>query len=520
MMWTFRFVHHSKTLGEDATRLIGAKAARLAELAAMGLPVPPNFTLTTEACVYFNQHGQSFPPQLKEQVLRELRHVEMASGKRFGDPINPLLLAVRPSGCIRIPWLTDSVLNLGLNDEAADGLAKLSGDRRFAFDTYRRFIQQYSTAVLGLDQWMFEEIIHNQTGRQAINSATEFTAHDLELVVSAYKHAIEGELGRPFPQDPREQLWSTISAVFSGWMNDRAKSYRNRHNIQDGWGTAVNIQAMVFGNMNGASGAGAAFTRDPTTGDDRLCGEFLTNAQAEDIVDGGRTPRPLTKAACEGKDDVLSSMEEAFPEIFEQLRNALAMLEARYRDMQDVDFTFERGRLFILSARSAKRTTKAAVKVAFDFARDGVISQLEAVRRIDPASVGQLLQRTIAKTSSEDLIAVGLPASPGVATGKLAFSEGEVRRARQTGDDVILVCVEISRDDIPAIDAAKGLVTTRGGMTSHAAVAARARRRPCVSGRARYILIGLRAGCSHADRRFLWVKASRSTVVLVQFSPV
>jgi pyruvate,orthophosphate dikinase len=376
----------------------------------------------------------------------------------------------------------DTVLNLGRNDQTVEGLAKLSGDRRFAFDSYRRFIQMYSNVVLGLDHHMFEEILDDRKDQLGVDIDTALTADDWKAVVAAYKSLVRRELGDAFPQDPRDQLWGAIGAVFDSWMNDRAKFYRRMHDIPEAWGTAVNVQSMVFGNMGDDSATGVAFTRNPSTGDKRLYGEFLVNAQGEDVVAGIRTPQSLTKIAREEMGDRTPSMEEAMPAVFKAFDDAAKVLEAHYRDVQDVEFTVERGRLYMLQTRNAKRTAKAALKVAVDLAAEGVITRDEAVLRVEPASLDQLLHPTIDPKAERKVIATGLPASPGAATGHIVFTAEAAEREGGPKYPVILVRHETSPEDIRGMDAARGIVTARGGMTSHAAVVARGMGRPCVSG--------------------------------------
>ena len=468
----------------DATLrdLLGGKGANLAEMSALGLPVPPGFTITTEACNHFYAHDRSYPDDLKVQVLKALEGVEALTGKRFGDPAAPLLVSVRSGGRASMPGMMDTVLNLGLNDATTEGLAARAGDRRFALDSYRRFIQMYSNVVLGLDHHLFEEILDNHKDRLDVTVDTALSAEDWEGVVADYKAAVEDELGEPFPQDPQAQLWGAVGAVFASWMNERAKFYRRMHDIPESWGTAVNIQAMVFGNMGDSSATGVAFTRNPSTGENRLYGEFLINAQGEDVVAGIRTPQALTRAAREEMGDRAPSMEEALPEVFAQFRDVVARLERHYRDMQDVEFTVEQGQLYMLQTRNGKRTAKAALKMAVDMANADLISREEAVMRVDPASLDQLLHPTIDPASPRDLVASGLPASPGAATGAVVFDADEAQRRGGAGEAVILVREETSPEDIHGMHAARGIVTARGGMTSHAAVVARGMGRPCVSG--------------------------------------
>jgi len=468
----------------DATmkNLLGGKGANLAEMSSLGLPVPPGFTITTEACVHYYANERQYPADLKDQVVAGLAKVEQITAKTFGDPANPLLVSVRSGARASMPGMMDTVLNLGLNDQTVAGLAKLSGDRRFAFDSYRRFIQMYSAVVLDLDHHMFEEILDEHKERLDVTVDTALTAEDWEKVVADYKAAVEQERGEPFPQDPHAQLWGAVGAVFASWMNDRAKFYRRMHDIPESWGTAVNVQSMVFGNMGDSSATGVAFTRNPSTGDNRLYGEFLINAQGEDVVAGIRTPQALTKIAREEMGEKSLSMEEALPEVFVQFKAVVEKLEQHYRDMQDIEFTVEKGRLYMLQTRNGKRTAKAALKVAVDLASEGLITQEEAIMRVEPASLDQLLHPTIDPASPRDVITTGLPASPGAATGKIVFNSDEAERLGSAGEAVILVRDETSPEDIHGMHAARGIVTARGGMTSHAAVVARGMGRPCVSG--------------------------------------
>jgi pyruvate,orthophosphate dikinase len=480
--WVYAFGGGAADGDASMKNLLGGKGANLAEMSALGLPVPPGFTITTEACVHYYANGKSYPAELKGEVAAGLARVEELTGKRFGDPANPLLVSVRSGARASMPGMMDTVLNLGLNDETVDGLAKLSGDRRFAFDSYRRFIQMYSNVVLNLDHHMFEDILDDHKDRLDVHVDTGLTAENWEAVVADYKAAVQAELGQPFPQDANDQLWGAIGAVFASWMNDRAKFYRRMHDIPESWGTAVNVQSMVFGNMGETSATGVAFTRNPSTGENRLYGEFLINAQGEDVVAGIRTPQALTRAGREEMGEKNLSMEEALPEVFVQFKAVVEKLEQHYRDMQDIEFTVEQGRLYMLQTRNGKRTAKAALKVAVDLAAEGLISEEEAVMRVEPASLDQLLHPTIDPSSPRDVIAQGLPASPGAATGKVVFTAEEAERLGSAGEAVILVREETSPEDIRGMDAARGVVTARGGMTSHAAVVARGMGRPCVSG--------------------------------------
>jgi pyruvate,orthophosphate dikinase len=480
--WVYSFGGGGADGDASMKNLLGGKGANLAEMCSLGLPVPPGFTITTENCTHYYQNGGTYPPELKAELEAALASVERQTGKKFGDAANPLLVSVRSGARASMPGMMDTVLNLGLNDQTVVGLAKLSGDERFAFDSYRRFIQMYSNVVLNLDHHMFEEILDDAKDRLGVSIDTALTAADWRDVVAEYKRAVERELGKPFPQDVQDQLWGAIGAVFASWMNDRAKFYRRMHDIPESWGTAVNVQSMVFGNMGDTSATGVAFTRNPSTGDSRLYGEFLINAQGEDVVAGIRTPQSLTRASREEMGDVAPSMEEALPEVFTQFKAVVERLERHYRDMQDIEFTVERGKLYMLQTRSGKRTAKAALKIAVDMAADGLITQKEAISRIDPASLDQLLHPTLDPTAERDLICSGLPASPGAATGKVVFDADEAERLGAAGEAVILVREETSPEDIHGMHAARGIVTARGGMTSHAAVVARGMGRPCVSG--------------------------------------
>ncbi|MEP4166247.1 pyruvate, phosphate dikinase [Maricaulis sp.] len=469
--------------GEAGMReLLGGKGANLAEMAKLGLPVPPGFTITTEVCTAYYENDHAYPADLDAQVEASLAKLEATVGKKFGDPSNPLLVSVRSGARASMPGMMDTVLNLGLNDETAEGLAKLSGDRRFAYDSYRRFIQMYSDVVLGVDHAVFEDILDGFKDDNDYSLDTELSADDWVHMVAQYKKAAARELGRDFPADPREQLWGAIGAVFGSWMTERAKTYRRLHDIPASWGTAVNVQAMVFGNMGETSATGVAFTRDPSTGDTGYYGEFLVNAQGEDVVAGIRTPQCLTEAMREKMGDDNPSMETAMPESFAELSAVFDKLERHYRDMQDIEFTVEAGRLWMLQTRNGKRTAKAALKIAVDMASEGLITTDEAVMRVDPAQLDQLLHPTLDPEGERDVLTTGLPASPGAACGKVVFDSDEAEERRKAGEKVILVRIETSPEDIHGMHAAEGIITARGGMTSHAAVVARGMGRPCVSG--------------------------------------
>src|SRR6267142_1833721 len=471
--WVFTF-GDGKAEGKAGLRdLLGGKGANLAEMANLGLPVPPGFTLPTSVCTYFYAHEKSYPKELKAQLEKALDHVGKLTGKAFGDSKNPLLVSVRSGGRASMPGMMDTVLNLGLNDKTVEALAEMSGDRRFAYDSYRRFITMYSDVVLGFEHHHFEDILDTFKDGQGYTLDTDLTGDDWVDLVGRYKEAVARETGHDFPQDPHEQLWGAIGAVFSSWMNARAVTYRRLHDIPESWGTAVNVQAMVFGNMGDSSATGVAFTRNPSTGEKRLYGEFLVNAQGEDVVAGIRTPQEITEAARQEAGSDKPSMEQAMPEAFKQLTRIYGALEKHYRDMQDMEFTVEQGKLWMLQTRSAKRTAKAALRIAVELANEKLITKDEAVARIEPGSLDQLLHPTIDPKAERNIIATGLPASPGAASGEIVFNSDEATKLKADGKKVILVRVETSPEDIHGMHAAEGILTTRGGMTSHAAVVAR-----------------------------------------------
>ncbi len=480
--WVYGFGGGAAEGKASMKNLLGGKGANLAEMCSLGLPVPPGFTLTTEVCTNYLDNQKSWPKNLHDQVLAALQTLEQQSGKSFGYAANPLLVSVRSGGRASMPGMMDTVLNLGLNHETVEGLASLSGDRRFAFDSYRRFIQMYSDVVLGVDHDLFEEVLDEHKDVCGFEGDTDLAAEDWEQITTAYLQLVEDETGRPFPASPLDQLWGAIGAVFDSWMNERAQVYRNLHEIPASWGTAVNVQAMVFGNMGETSATGVAFTRNPSTGERAYYGEFLINAQGEDVVAGIRTPQSLTKAARLEMGDAQPSMEEAMPDIFAQLTSVFDRLETHYKDMQDIEFTVERKHLWVLQTRSGKRTARAALKIAVDMVAEGLIDETQAVCRIDPASLDQLLHPMLAEGHGRPVIALGLPASPGAAIGQVVFDANEAVVRAGHGEDVILVRIETSPEDIHGMHAAKGIVTARGGMTSHAAVVARGMGRPCVSG--------------------------------------
>ena len=462
--------------------ITGGKGANLAEMAAIGLPVPPGFTISTEVCAAYNSAGKTFDADLRAAVAEGVAHIETATGRVFGDAATPLLVSVRSGARVSMPGMMDTVLNLGLNDATVEGLAAGSGDARFAWDSYRRFIQMYSDVVLGLDHHRFEDALEIAKEDNGFYNDVEMGAEDWQALVKIYKAIVEEELGRPFPQDVHEQLWGAIAAVFESWESDRARVYRRLNNIPGDWGTAVNVQAMVFGNMGDTSATGVAFTRDPATGTHAYYGEWLVNAQGEDVVAGIRTPQYLTRAAREAAGAKPLSMEEAMPEAYGELARVFDLLEAHYKDMQDIEFTVERGKLWMLQTRSGKRTAKAALKMAVDMVGEGLIDEATAIRRIDPMALDQLLHPTLDPKAPRDVLTRGLPASPGAASGAVVFDADTAQARAERGEAVILVRVETSPEDIHGMHAARGVLTARGGMTSHAAVVARGMGRPCVSG--------------------------------------
>ncbi|WP_267351429.1 pyruvate, phosphate dikinase [Sphingomonas sp. GM_Shp_2] len=482
MTYVYRFGGGVSDGGKGDKNLLGGKGANLAEMASIGLPVPPGFTISTEMCTRYYEEGEQFPQSLRDEVAAGIAHIEAVTEKRFGDPANPLLVSVRSGARVSMPGMMDTVLNLGLNDDTVEGLAKAADDERFAWDSYRRFIQMYADVVLELDHGAFEEALEIAKEDNGFTLDTEMSAADWKALVAQYKALVEEQWGKPFPQDVHDQLWGAVGAVFGSWQSERAKVYRRLNDIPANWGTAVNVQAMVFGNMGDTSATGVAFTRDPSKGDRAYYGEFLINAQGEDVVAGIRTPQYLTKAAREEAGAKPASMEEAMPEVYRELAAVFDQLETHYRDMQDIEFTVEQAKLWMLQTRSGKRTAKAALKIAVDMANEGLITREEAIARVDPAALDQLLHPTLDPEAKRDVLTKGLPASPGAASGKVVFDADTAEKRAAAGESVILVRVETSPEDIHGMHAAKGILTARGGMTSHAAVVARGMGRPCVSG--------------------------------------
>ncbi len=482
MKWVYSFGDGSAEGQSGMRNLLGGKGANLAEMSNLGLPVPPGLTISTEVCTYYYAHNETYPPELEGQVEAALAQVGTLTGRTFGDSENPLLLSVRSGARASMPGMMDTVLNLGLNDVTVEAVAKSSGDARFAYDSYRRFIQMFSNVVLDIDHHHFEDILEEYKDRKAYQLDTDLKADEWKLVIASYKDLVARESGKPFPQDPKQQLWGAIGAVFGSWMNQRAIKYRELHAIPASWGTAVNVQSMVFGNLGETSATGVAFTRNPSTGKKELYGEFLINAQGEDVVAGIRTPQNITEIARIEAESDKPSLEVAMPDAYAEFIRICGLLEKHYRDVQDVEFTIERGKLWMLQTRSGKRTAKAALKIAVDMVSEGLITREEAVGRIEPAALDQLLHPTIDPKAERKIIATGLPASPGAAAGEIVFDSDEAEAAKAAGRKVILVRVETSPEDIHGMHAAEGILTTRGGMTSHAAVVARGMGKPCVSG--------------------------------------
>jgi pyruvate,orthophosphate dikinase len=480
--WVYSFGGGSADGEASMRNLLGGKGANLAEMSRIGLPVPPGFTITTEVCTHFYAHERTYPDGLMDQIDGALAKIAAITGKTFGSNDNPLLLSVRSGARVSMPGMMDTVLNLGLNDVTVEALARLSGDERFACDSYRRFIQMYGDVVMGVDHELFEDALGAAKDTRGVELDTDLTADDWRDLIKQFKAIIEEDAGEAFPQDPFDQLHGAVGAVFKSWMVPRAITYRMLHDYPETWGTAVNVQAMVFGNMGERSATGVAFTRNPSTGEKALYGEYLINAQGEDVVAGIRTPRPLTKRAREEADVASPSLEEAMPAAFEEFTRYCDVLEAHYHDMQDMEFTVENGTLWMLQTRSGKRTTKAAMKIAVDMVAEGLITSDEALMRLDPAAIDQLLHPTIDENAERQIIACGLPASPGAATGEIVLTSAAAEEAAAAGRDCILVRVETSPEDIHGMHAAKGILTARGGMTSHAAVVARGMGTPCVSG--------------------------------------
>lgn len=479
--WVYTFGDGQAEGRADMRNLLGGKGANLAEMASIGVPVPPGFTITTEVCTYFYDNNKTYPADLKEQVNAALAGIEAKMGKKFGDVDNPLLFSVRSGARVSMPGMMDTVLNLGLNDETVKGLAKVSGNEKFAYDSYRRFIQMYGDVVMGVHSDNFEHVLDKVRDENGYKFDNQMTVEQLKDVIAQFKKICD-DAGKPLPQDPQTQLWGAIGAVFGSWMIDRAITYRKLNNIPGNWGTAVNVQTMVFGNSGDNSATGVCFSRDPATGENYFYGEYLKNAQGEDVVAGIRTPQPMTKLVKERSGTDMPCMEEEFPELFKQLSDIRAKLEAHYKDMQDMEFTIQDGKLWMLQTRNGKRTGTAALRIAVEMVKEGLIDKKTAIMRVEAGQVDQLLHPMFDKKAKKEVIARGLPASPGAAVGQVVFSAADAESWAGQGKKVVLVRVETSPEDISGMHVAQGILTARGGMTSHAAVVARGMGKPCVSG--------------------------------------
>jgi len=465
-----KYIYAFNEGNKDMKNLLGGKGANLAEMTNIGIPVPPGITITTEACIDYFKEGNKLPGNLEEQIWEYMSALEETIGKKFGDNEDPLLFSVRSGSVFSMPGMMDTVLNLGLNDNAVEGLAKKTEERRFAFDCYRRFIQMFSNVVLDIEHHEFEIVLESLKNKKGVELDNELEAEDLEVLVEEYKKLVKKVIKKDFPQDPKDQLLLSIEAVFSSWNNERAKVYRRINKIDDNLGTAVNIQAMVFGNLGPTSGTGVAFTRNPSNGENKLYGEYLINAQGEDVVAGIRTPQPI------------SQLENDMPKVYEEFVRITNKLESDYKDMQDIEFTVQEGTLYILQTRTGKRTVPAAINIAVDMVNDGIIEKDEALTRIPANQLDQMLHTRIDPEAKLEIIAKGLPASPGAASGHVVFNADEAEKRGLAGEDVVLVRTETTPDDIHGIIQAKGILTSRGGMTSHAAVVARGMGKPCVCG--------------------------------------
>ena len=479
--WVYTFGDGIAEGRADMRNLLGGKGANLAEMSSIGVPVPPGFTITTEVCTYFYDNNKTYPTELKDQVAAALAGIEAKMGKKFGDAENPLLFSVRSGARVSMPGMMDTVLNLGLNDETVKGLAKVSGNEKFAYDSYRRFIQMYGDVVMGVHSDNFEHVLDKVRDENGYKFDNQMTVEQLKDVIAQFKKICE-DAGKPLPQDPQTQLWGAIGAVFGSWMIDRAITYRKLNNIPGNWGTAVNVQTMVFGNSGDNSATGVCFSRDPATGENYFYGEYLKNAQGEDVVAGIRTPQPMTKLVKERSGTDMPCMEEEFPELFKQLSDIRAKLEAHYKDMQDMEFTIQDGKLWMLQTRNGKRTGTAALRIAVEMVKEGLIDKKTAIMRVEAGQVDQLLHPMFDKGAKKNVIARGLPASPGAAVGQIVFSAADAEAWTEQGKKVVLVRVETSPEDISGMHVAEGILTARGGMTSHAAVVARGMGKPCVSG--------------------------------------
>jgi pyruvate, orthophosphate dikinase len=480
--WVYSF-NNSKTEGDRSMKnLLGGKGANLAEMSSLGLAVPPGFTITTEACLDYVKTKNKISDLIKEQIITSLRNVEKITNKKFGDDHNPLLFSVRSGARVSMPGMMDTVLNLGMNDKTVKAIGELSHNHRFAWDSYRRFIQMYANVVMGFNVSVLESTLEDLKEARGVEEDTQLTTDDLQELVTVFKKIILEESGLTFPEDPMEQLWLAVSAVFDSWNNPRAKKYRELNNFSHDWGTAVNVQTMVFGNMGDDSATGVCFTRDPSTGVKRFFGEFLVNAQGEDVVAGIRTPGPINKESKNISNKTFKTLEELMPESFKELTEVYQKLEKHYKDMQDIEFTVEKGKLYILQTRTGKRTAAAAINIAVDLVDEGIISKEEAIMKLEPEDLNQLLHPRLDPKADKKIIATGLPASPGAACGSIVFTSEKAHQLKSEGQKVMLVRQETSPEDIAGMVASEGILTARGGMTSHAAVVARGMGKPCVAG--------------------------------------
>lgn len=480
--WVYGF-NSQKTEGKREMKdLLGGKGANLAEMSSLGLPVPPGFTVTTEACLDYEKNNKEISQEIQTQVKEALLEVEKVTGKKFGDNKNPLLFSVRSGAKVSMPGMMDTVLNLGMNDDSVRGLAELTGNPRFAWDSYRRFIQMYANVVMGFNISLLESTLEDLKEARGAQEDTELEATDWEELVGVYKKIILEETGKSFPEDPLDQLWQAIAAVFGSWNNPRAMKYREINGFSHNWGTAVNVQSMVFGNMGTDSGTGVCFTRDPSTGEKVFFGEYLMNAQGEDVVAGIRTPAPINEYSKNESNRGLRTLEEVQKPTYDKLVEIYEKLEAHYKDMQDIEFTIEKSELYILQTRNGKRTAAAAVKIAADLVNEGILSKSEAILRVDPEALNQLLHPTLDPSANKTVLATGLPASPGAASGLICFTSESAAQRKEGGQKVLLVRQETSPEDISGMIASEGILTARGGMTSHAAVVARGMGKPCVAG--------------------------------------
>ncbi len=482
LKWVYNFSSSSTEGRREMKNLLGGKGANLAEMSSLNLPVPPGFTLTTEACIDFYKNDEKLRSSIEDQVLESLKKVESLTGKKFGDPTNPLLFSIRSGARVSMPGMMDTILNLGLNAETVRGLSKQTGNSWFAWDSYRRFVQMFGNVVLGIESSLFESTLEDLKDARSVTQESELSVDDLVKLTDRYKELIIESQGVAFPEDPWEQLWKAISAVFSSWNNERAYQYRNLNGFSHDWGTAVNIQSMVFGNMGNESGTGVCFTRDPSDGKNIFFGEFLMNAQGEDVVAGIRVPGPINEASKNERNESFPTLQSLMPKVYRELENIYKKLELHYKDMQDIEFTIEKDKLYILQTRNGKRTALSAIKIVVDMVNEGLITKEEAVLKVSPDQIEQLLHPRLDPSSPRKIIGRGLPASPGAASGSVVFSSEEAVRLSSEGKNVILVRQETSPEDISGMIAAQGVLTARGGMTSHAAVVARGMGKPCVAG--------------------------------------